>query len=81
MSNSTYFIQECPTCGRRLYIRVKYLGKRLQCQHCHGQFEAIDSTIARCDSAQEGSDLLRRADELLRSAEQRNPELRSLYPR
>ncbi len=32
MSNPTYFVQECPTCGRRLQIRVEYLGKRVVCQ-------------------------------------------------
>jgi hypothetical protein len=26
MAGVTYFIQECPTCGRRLQVRVIYLG-------------------------------------------------------
>ena len=29
MSKATYFVQECPTCGRDLEIRVEYLGKRV----------------------------------------------------
>ena len=29
MSNPTYFIQECPTCGRQLQIRVEYLDAEL----------------------------------------------------
>jgi hypothetical protein len=29
MSSSTYFVQECPICGRQLQIRVEYLGKRV----------------------------------------------------
>ena len=27
MPHSTYFVQGCPTCGRRLHVRVEYLGK------------------------------------------------------
>jgi DNA-directed RNA polymerase subunit RPC12/RpoP len=81
MPNSTYFIQECPTCGRRLQIRVEYLGKRVRCQHCRGQFEAIDPASTRCDPAEQGNALLRRADELLESAAQRKPQSRSPYPR
>ncbi|MHC4181241.1 MAG: hypothetical protein ACYSWU_27400 [Planctomycetota bacterium] len=81
MSNSTYFIQECPTCGRRLQIRVEHLGKRVTCQHCQGQFEALDPANVRRDSAQRNNDLLRRADELLQSAAERKPESGSLHPR
>jgi DNA-directed RNA polymerase subunit RPC12/RpoP len=81
MSNSTYFIQECPTCGRRLQIRVEYLGKRVRCQHCQGQFQAIDPASTRCDSPEQASALLRRADELLKSAAQRTAQFRSPYPR
>lgn len=63
MSKPTYFVQECPTCGRSLEVRVEYLGKRVVCQHCRGLFVASNS-----DMAQEMSDsgvLMRRADELL----------------
>lgn len=67
MSNSTYFVQECPTCGRSLQIRVEYLGKRVVCEHCQGKFVAIDVTTLRCDFAQTGNALLRRAEELLES--------------
>jgi hypothetical protein len=68
MPNSTYFNQVCPTCGRRLMIRVEYLGKRLVCQHCRGKFEASGSATPTCDCVETGSDLLRRAEELLQSA-------------
>ena len=27
MPGGTYFVQECPTCGRSLQVRVEYLGK------------------------------------------------------
>lgn len=42
MSWSTFFIQECPTCGRRLQVRIRDLGRDVQCQHCHGTFTARD---------------------------------------
>ena len=42
MPSPLYFIQECPTCGRSLQIRVGYLGRQVVCQHCNGQFQAYD---------------------------------------
>jgi len=66
MSNPTYFVQECPTCGRRLQIRVEYLGRRVVCQHCQGALIAADPAMRRdC-----GNTLLKRADELLAVASQ-----------
>jgi hypothetical protein len=75
MSRSTYFVQECPTCGRSLQVCVEYLGRQVVCQHCHGRFEASDPTNAappnsqssssQSGASQSGIDLLRRADELL----------------
>ena len=47
MSNATYFVQECPTCGRRLQIRVEYLGRKVVCQHCQGQLLAADASNAQ----------------------------------
>ncbi len=66
--SSTRFIQECPTCGRSLRIQVKYLGRRLTCQHCLGKLTAADPSAPHGVST--GNDslaLLRRADELLSS--------------
>ena len=71
MSKATYFVQECPTCGRDLEIRVEYLGKRVACQHCRGQFVASDPTCAPATSDSPSVLLLRRAEELLQLAEQR----------
>ena len=76
MSNPTYFVQECPTCGRRLQIRVEHLGRRVVCQHCQGHLIATDPTNARCDCAESGNALLRRADALLQSFAQRKPQPR-----
>ena len=81
MLSSTYFYQECPTCGRSLQIRVEYLGKRVTCQHCHGQFEAIDAASIRLDQATETNALLRRANELLDTSAQQKAQSRSPYPR
>jgi DNA-directed RNA polymerase subunit RPC12/RpoP len=68
MSIATVFVQECPTCGRRLHIRVEYLGKKVVCQHCRGRFTAYDPAGNRVEAGSSGESLLRRADELLESA-------------
>lgn len=72
MAEATYFVQECPTCGRSLRIRVEYLGRRLVCQHCHGALVASD----RQTPPRLGVDLLQRASELLELAERRLPRPR-----
>lgn len=67
MKRPTYFVQECPTCGRKLEIKVEYLGKKLLCQHCRGKFVAQDPNISLAESIPTGgSSVLQRADELLR---------------
>ncbi len=81
MSKSIYFVQECPTCGRKLQIRVDYLGREVVCQHCQGKFLAIDPANARLDSAHNDSTILRRADELLESVQRRQARSRSNSPR
>ncbi len=43
MSSAIFFIQRCPTCGRRLRVCVEYLGKTIQCRHCRGTLVACDS--------------------------------------
>ena len=81
MSNSTYFVRECPTCGRRLQIRVEYLGKKVACQHCQGQFVAFDPSGSHGDCVEQSKTLLRRADELLESVVLQDAEVRPPYPR
>jgi len=81
MSNSTYFVQECPTCGRRLKIHVEHLGKRLVCQHCHGQFEASGTVGASFDCPKSADSLLRRAEKLLESTAGQEGQARAPYPR
>lgn len=73
MSNATFFLRECPTCGRSLQIRVQYLGRLVCCPHCSGQFEAHDPDLESMTS-DSGGDLLERADELLAGCEKRLPD-------
>jgi hypothetical protein len=77
MSNPTYFVQECPTCGRRLQIRVEYLGRRVVCQHCQGSLIATDPAM-RVDC---GNNLLDRANELLATVPHRQAGIRLPHPR
>lgn len=68
MSRSTYFVQECPTCGRNLQVRVQYLGKQVLCQHCGARFEAYDPGTASYPPPPSTLSLLERAEQLLQSA-------------
>ena len=65
---ATYFVQECPTCGRNLQVRVEYMGKRVVCQHCKAKFEACDPTSATYPPMESSLSLLARADQLIESA-------------
>jgi DNA-directed RNA polymerase subunit RPC12/RpoP len=71
MSHPIYYVQECPTCGRRLQIRVEYLGRQVVCPHCQAKLTAADPDNPRCDPGSSTNSLLRRADELLESVTQR----------
>ena len=66
MSRATFFIRECPTCGRRLQIRVEYLGRQVRCKHCDAQFEASLQS-APGSQVDSGISLLERANQLLDS--------------
>ncbi|MFZ5830945.1 MAG: hypothetical protein ACOY3P_12700 [Planctomycetota bacterium] len=75
MPKSTYFIQGCPTCGRRLMIRVEYLGRHVVCPHCQGQLVASDPSNPTCGNSPScGDALLRRADELLETVAMRRAQ-------
>ena len=81
MSKSMYFVQECPTCGRRLNIRVEYLGKAVVCQHCSGRFMASDESNGPLPTSESGISLLQRAEELLESAARNADRDRNHHPR
>jgi hypothetical protein len=68
MSRNTYFVQECPTCGRKLEIRVQYLGKQVVCQHCNARFEAYDASSAGYPPPPSSLSVLERAEQLLQTA-------------
>jgi hypothetical protein len=71
MPKSTYYFQECPTCGRTLQVRVEYLGKKVVCQHCQGRFEAADPESAAYPPTASGLAMMQKADELLNTVSQR----------
>ena len=80
MSKRAYFVQECPTCGRGLEIRVAYLGKKVACLHCGGRFVATDPSNANDVAAGESSTkLLQRVEELLQMTA--SPPRRAADPR
>ena len=64
MFGATYFVQECPICGRNLQVRLEYLGRDILCPHCQGQFTAADPATEP-NPSDSGEYLLNKADELL----------------
>lgn len=69
MPRNTYFVQECPTCGRNLQVRVQYLGRKIVCQHCSAKFVASEPGDEPGAATASGLSLLERAEELLQTAE------------
>ena len=63
MASTTFFFQECPTCGRHLRIRVEYLGRPVTCVHCSRTFTAMDRQT-RFDEVVDAT-MLDRAERLL----------------
>ncbi|MDO4628138.1 MAG: zf-TFIIB domain-containing protein [Planctomycetia bacterium] len=55
MESKGFYIQKCPTCGRRMQIQVRYLGMTLTCPHCQGRFVAQDQSSI-WDGADDSSD-------------------------
>jgi hypothetical protein len=68
MAGITHFVQECPTCGRRVQVRVIYLGKRIACRHCGAQFTPCDPQSPAYPPLDSGLALLARADQLLEAS-------------
>ena len=60
------FLQcSCPVCGRPLEVREDYLGQKVTCMHCHGQFVACKETTRHTGTMQVASSLIEQADRLL----------------
>ena len=68
MSGSTVFVQPCPTCGRQLQVRVRYLGRSVICRHCGADFEACDPSSAQYPPTSSRLNLVDRAEQLLERA-------------
>ena len=72
MAGVTYFVQACPTCGRKLQVRVTYLGKRIACHHCSAQFAACDPQSPESPISDSSVTLLARVDQLLEASARRD---------
>jgi DNA-directed RNA polymerase subunit RPC12/RpoP len=70
MAGATYYVQECPTCGRNLQVRVEYLGKKVACRHCSARFVARDPSSMDYDPCDSSASMLARADQLIEAASQ-----------
>ena len=65
------YLQECPVCGRPLEVRTEYVGRRVQCQHCRGQWIARHPDRRGDATAHGGNRLLRQAEWLLELSSRR----------
>ena len=72
MASGTYFVRSCPTCGRHLEIRVEYLGREVECVHCHGTFTANEESGGTQDD-QRIEQILARAQRYIDSIQPLNP--------
>jgi PHP family Zn ribbon phosphoesterase len=63
VASGTYFISACPTCGRKLEIRVELLEKMVACKQCGAVHQASESTDNKERDANE-----RRIEQLLARA-------------
>lgn len=70
MCKVTYFVQQCPTCGRRLQVKVEYMGMEVVCQHCGGLLKALDPSLESPPliSGNPVDDALNQADRFLESS-------------
>ena len=70
MPQTTFFVKTCPTCSRKLQVRVEYLGREMVCNHCGGDFVAGVMDETRTDRGTNSSGgILGRAVELLDETE------------
>ena len=82
MSQRVFFVRPCPTCGRRLHIRVEYLGKKVVCPHCGARLDAFEVNMAGPSTADPAGALMKRVEELLETVPDQSPEYARLsHPR
>ncbi|MEW4561798.1 response regulator [Bremerella sp. JC770] len=65
MCKVTYFVQSCPTCGRKLQVKVEYLGLEVSCQHCGASFTSQDPAMVGAPLENPVDDALHKADAFL----------------
>ena len=65
---SLRFVQPCPTCGRRLEVRIELLGRGVACQHCRAEFVATDQQRFSEPPAMT-DDLMQRVEAALRQSD------------
>lgn len=70
MSDSVYYHQGCPVCGRMLRIGVRLLGRRVYCQHCGGGFRATDADLEATAEGPEPGPAADRVEQLLARVEE-----------
>ena len=68
MAGATFFVQPCPTCGRHLEVRVRYLGRPVICRHCSAEFEACDPASPVYPPPSSRLNLVQRAEALIERA-------------
>jgi hypothetical protein len=71
MDDETRIIQPCPSCKKRLHIRIAYIGKTVACKHCRQQFTVRDPASSQYVLSDSGLALLNRVDEMLEQAQTR----------
>ncbi len=72
MAIGTYFLSECPTCGRKLEIRVELLGKRVECKSC-GAIHIASDVVERSVNDERIEQVLARARAYVASVDSCNP--------
>ncbi len=71
MASGTYFLSECPTCARKLEIRVELLGKQVACQTC-GAIHVASDVVERSVNDQRIEQVLARAKAYMASVDSFN---------
>lgn len=67
MSFSTFFLHECPKCGRRLEIKISHIGSKVTCLQCHGTFVA-ENPVEKSLEDDRIEQILAKAERFLNSA-------------
>jgi ribosomal protein L37AE/L43A len=72
MTSATFFVRDCPACGRKLQVRVNLLGRDVECSHCGAVFNTTNRDPKR-DADLKIERVLAEAKKFLDSSELVNP--------